>query len=114
MIPQEKASQMIVDYQLTITSLNYEEAVLCSIRTVDSLLQVLQPLEREYAYKYWHEVKEILEKQVNKMSLSHALLVLESHQKWRLGDEYAEKTEPKILTEAINTILWNSKKPLIY
>ena len=39
------------------------------------------------------------------MTLRHALLILESHQKWRMGDEFSEATEPKVLTEAINTIL---------
>lgn len=39
------------------------------------------------------------------MTLRHALLILQSHQKWRMGDELAEATEPKVLTKAINTIL---------
>ena len=105
MTPLEKASQLIVDYQLTVTSLDYDEAVQCSIRTVDSLLQVIEPLGHLSAYEYWQEVKELLKKQVNKMTLRHALLILQSHQKWRSGDEFAEATEPKVLTEAINTIL---------
>lgn len=105
MTPLEKASQMIVDYQLTIKSLDYDEAVQCSIRTVDAIIEELNSLGG-FAYDgYWQEVKQLLEKQSNKMTLRHALLVLQSHQKWRMGDEFAEKTEPKVLTEAISTIL---------
>lgn len=101
----EKASQLIVDYQLTIKSLDYDEAVQCSIRTVDAIIEELNSLNG-FAYDgYWQEVKHWLEKQVKKMTLRHALLILESHQKWRMGDEFVEATEPKILTEAINTIL---------
>lgn len=111
MTPIEKASQLIVDYQLSVTSLDYDEAVQCSIRTVDEIIwEIIKYADgsRQYVIdntKYWQEVKHWLEKQVNKMSLRHALLILESHQKWRMGDEFTEATQPKILTEAINTIL---------
>jgi len=105
MRPIEKASQLIVDYQLSVTSLDYDEAVQCSIRTVDSIMEEIIKYADNLNIKYWQEVKHWLEKQVNKMSLRHALLILESHQKWRMGDEFTEATQPKILTEAINTIL---------
>ena len=68
----EKASQMIVDYQLTFKSLSYEEAVQCSIRTVDDILQELElvcvdeMVQFSNRWKYWEEVKELLEKQSNK------------------------------------------------
>ena len=101
----EKASQLIVDYQLTIKSLDYDEAVQCSIRTVDAIIEELNDNGVSFRDKYWQEVRHWLEKQVKKMTLRHALLILESHQKWRMGDEFVEATEPKILTEAITTIL---------
>lgn len=105
MTPIEKASQLIVDYQLSVTSLDYDESVQCSIRTVDEIIEELNTLGNYASDGYWQEVKHWLEKQVNKMSLRHALLILESHQKWRMGDEFTKATQPKILTEAINTIL---------
>lgn len=111
MTPLEKASQLIVDYQVTIRSLGYEEAVQCSIRTVDEIIwEIIKYADnsREYVIdniKYWEEVRQLLEKQSKQMTLRHALLILQSHQKWRMGDELAEATEPKVLTEAINTIL---------
>lgn len=72
MTPLEKASQMIVDYQLTFKSLSYEEAVQCSIRTVDDILQELElvcvdeMVQFSNRWKYWEEVKELLQKQSNK------------------------------------------------
>lgn len=105
MKPLEKASQLIADYQLTIKSLDYDEAVQCSIRTVDAIIEELNDNGVSFRDNYWQEVRHWLEKQVKKMTLRNALLILESHQKWRMGDEFVEATEPKILTEAINTIL---------
>lgn len=112
MTPLEKASQLIVDYQTTVTSLDYNEAVQCSMRTVDVIIwEIIKYADNSRQYvvdniKYWQEVKELLEKQLTtKMTLRHALLILESHQKWRSGDEFTQATEPKVLTEAINTIL---------
>ena len=72
MTPLEKASQMIVDYQLTFKSLSYEEAVQCSIRTIDDILQELElvcvdeMVQFSNRWKYWEEVKELLQKQSNK------------------------------------------------
>jgi hypothetical protein len=72
MTPLEKASQLIVDYQLTIRSLDYDEAVECSIRTVDEIIwEIIKYADnsREYVIdniKYWQEVKQLLEKQLNK------------------------------------------------
>jgi hypothetical protein len=39
------------------------------------------------------------------MKLTKAIKILKKHQKWRLGAE-TKPTEPKKLTEAINTILY--------
>ena len=67
MTPIEKASQLIVDYQLTVTSLDYDEAVQCSIRTVDEIIWEITKYadnSREYVVdniKYWQEVKQAIE-----------------------------------------------------
>jgi hypothetical protein len=60
----EKASQLIVDYQLTVTSLDYDEAVQCSIRTVDALIEELNDNGVSFRDKYWQEVRYWLEKQI--------------------------------------------------
>ena len=63
----EKASQLIVDYQLTIKSLGYREACQCSIRTVDEIIWEITKYadnSREYVVdniKYWQEVKQAIE-----------------------------------------------------
>ena len=70
----EKASQLIVDYQLTVTSLDYDEAVQCSIRTVDEIIWEITKYadnSREYVVeniKYWQEVRHWLEKQLKEVS----------------------------------------------
>lgn len=40
------------------------------------------------------------------MKLKKSIKILKKHQKRRLGTDYAKPTEPKKLTEAINTILY--------
>jgi hypothetical protein len=69
MTPLEKASQLIVDYQLTVTSLDYDEAVQCSIRTVDCIIEELNTLGNYASDGYWQEVKQLLEKQLKKDKL---------------------------------------------
>ena len=44
------------------------------------------------------------------MSLVDAIIILENHQKWRLGDDDMPFVESKTLTEAIEVILFNIKK----
>lgn len=63
----EKAAQLIVDYQITIRSLDYLQACQCSIRTVDEIIWELTKYadnSREYVIdniSYWQEVKEAIE-----------------------------------------------------
>lgn len=71
MTPLEKASQLIVDYQITVTSLDYNEAVQCSIRTVDLIIlehckssELKNARYQDEMLRYWQEVKELLEKQL--------------------------------------------------
>jgi hypothetical protein len=64
----EKASQLIVDYQLSVRSLDYDEAVQCSIRTVDAIIEALNDNGVSFRDKYWQEVRHWLEKQVKKMT----------------------------------------------
>ena len=65
MTPNEKAAQLVVDYQLKVKSLDYNEAVACAIVTVDEIIEAID----WYAYEiskdqleYWEEVKQILER----------------------------------------------------
>lgn len=66
----EKASQLIVDYQLSVRSLDYDEAVQCSIRTVDEIIwEIIKYADgsRQYVIdniKYWQEVRGFLERQL--------------------------------------------------
>ena len=66
----EKASQLIVDYQLSVRSLDYDEAVQCSIRTVDEIIwEIIKYADgsRQYVIdntKYWQEVRAFLERQL--------------------------------------------------
>ena len=64
MKPMEKAAQLIVDYQLTIRSLDYDEACKCSIRTVDEILKELEDIDdgqTAIPYVYWEEVKKCIQ-----------------------------------------------------
>jgi hypothetical protein len=65
MIPREKAAQLIVDYQLNVKSLDYKEAIQCSLRTVDELLKELENIDDGQTvipYDYWQQVKQEIEK----------------------------------------------------
>ena len=77
MTPQEKAAQLVVDYQVKIRLLDYKEAVQCAMVTVDEIIQSREEDSRfddklyttqEYHtphpmyLSYWIEVKQILEK----------------------------------------------------
>ena len=64
MKPIEKAAQLIADYQLTVRSLDYDEAVQCSIRTVDEILKELEDIDDGQTvipYIYWEEVKKCIQ-----------------------------------------------------
>lgn len=60
----EKASQLVVDYQLSVRSLDYDEAVQCSIRTVDAIIEELNYNGVSFRDKYWQEVRVFLERQL--------------------------------------------------
>jgi hypothetical protein len=59
MTPREKASQLIVDFQLKCKSLEYEEAVQCALIAVD---EIYKNNTDESKNDYWIEVKKDLEK----------------------------------------------------
>jgi len=59
----EKAAQLIVDYQITIRSLDYLQACQRSIRTVDEIIDAIDWHEYEVPndqLKFWFEVKEAI------------------------------------------------------
>jgi hypothetical protein len=70
MTPREKASQLIVDYQIKCKSLNYNEAKQCALIAVDEIIELCEfdviydVLNQRYMDKlnYWDEVKEEIEK----------------------------------------------------
>lgn len=64
MTPQEKAAQLVVDYQLKVRSLDYKEAVQCAIVTVDEILEDRKEVDgmRVINDPYWLSVKEEIEK----------------------------------------------------
>jgi hypothetical protein len=57
MTPREKASQLIVDYQIKCKSLNYDEAKQCALIAVDEIISLVG----RYS-DYWQEVKQEIEK----------------------------------------------------
>jgi hypothetical protein len=59
MTPREKASQLIVDFQLKCKSLEYEEAVQCALIALD---EIYKNNTDESKNDYWIEVKKDLEK----------------------------------------------------
>ena len=64
MTAMEKAAQLIVDYQLTIRSLDYLQACQCSIMTVDEIIDAIDWHEYEVPndqLKFWFEVKSAIE-----------------------------------------------------
>jgi len=69
MTPREKASYLIVNYQLKCKSLDYSQAVDCSLLAVDEILSISNLADEELNYKdylnsncqfksYWNEVKQ--------------------------------------------------------
>ena len=57
MTPREKASQLIVDFQLKCKSLEYEEAIQCALIAVDEMIELCD----SYVAPYYYEVKKELE-----------------------------------------------------
>jgi hypothetical protein len=57
MTAREKASQLIVDYQMKCKSLNYDEAKQCALIAVDEIISLVGRYSN-----YWEEVKQEIEK----------------------------------------------------
>jgi len=66
MTPKEKASELIVDFQLKCKTLDYQEAKQCALIAVDELISSHNKWD-DYAqtnseeYYYWQEVKQEIE-----------------------------------------------------
>jgi hypothetical protein len=61
MTPKEKAAELIVNYQLKCTSLNYDEAKQCALIAVDEVLKVAFYTNDEI-YEHYIQVKQEIEK----------------------------------------------------
>ena len=59
MTPREKASELIVNYQTTVKSLDYNEAKQCALITCN---EVLGYMGADRGYSFWLEVKEEIKK----------------------------------------------------
>ena len=105
----EKASQLIVDYQLSVRSLDYDEAVQCSIRTVDAIIEELNDNGVSFRDKYWQEVRQWLEKQVKKMTPKEkAISLYESFYpqvQWKMGQEDCKDRAKQCSLIAVKEIL---------
>lgn len=68
MTPREKASELIVNYQLKCKSLDYNEAKQCALIAVDEIFKVYELLDddADIMFKteinYWQEIKQEIEK----------------------------------------------------
>ena len=65
MTAREKASQLIVDYQMKCKSLNYDEAKQCALIAVDEVIDFRNGLyinEGSLAHQYLLEVKQEINK----------------------------------------------------
>jgi hypothetical protein len=60
--PREKASELIVDYQIKVKSLDYNEAKQCVLVMVDQIKKILYDQDSMVRYDYWFEVKKEIEK----------------------------------------------------
>jgi hypothetical protein len=58
MSAKEKASELIVNFQIKCKSLDYNEAKQCSLIAVDEILNVLF---QHHEIDYWQEVKKEIE-----------------------------------------------------
>lgn len=62
MTPREKASELIVNYQLKCKSLDYQEAKLCALIVVDEVLDYLNKIMIPNPFgQYWDEVRKEVE-----------------------------------------------------
>ena len=61
-LPREKASELIVDYQIKVKSLDYNEAKQCVLVMVDEIKKILYDQDLMIRYDYWFEVKKEIEK----------------------------------------------------
>ena len=61
MIAREKASQLIVNYQLRCTSLGYQQAKQCALIAVDEILEGLSNDNIIYGSEYRYEVSTYYE-----------------------------------------------------
>jgi len=57
-LPREKASELIVDYQIKVKSLDYNEAKQCVLVMVDEIKKILYDQDLMIRYDYWFEVKK--------------------------------------------------------
>ena len=63
MSSQEKAAELIVNYQLKCKSLNYDEAKQCALIAVAEILLAITYGDYYYSQvSYWEEVKQEIEK----------------------------------------------------
>jgi hypothetical protein len=69
MTPREKASELIVNYQTTVTSLDYNEAKQCALVVVDEIIKECYNWNgsdnvqwETNRFDYWNEVKQEIEK----------------------------------------------------
>ena len=61
-LPRERASELIVDYQIKVKSLDYNEAKQCVLVMVDEIKKILYSQDLMIRYDYWTEVKKEIEK----------------------------------------------------
>jgi len=61
-LPREKASELIVGYQIKVKSLDYNEAKQCALVMVDEIKRILYDQDLMIRYDYWFEVKKEIEK----------------------------------------------------
>jgi len=61
-LPREKASELIVDYQIKVKSLDYTEAKQCVLVMVEEIKKILYSQDLMIRYDYWTEVKKEIEK----------------------------------------------------
>lgn len=65
MIERIKAAELIVNYQIKVRSLDYNEAKQCALVTVDEIIDAIDWHEFEtpnIELKYWQKVKQEIEK----------------------------------------------------
>lgn len=64
MTPREKASELIVNYQLKCKSLDYQEAKQCSLIAVDEIIEALdcKQWQNKSMIDWYNQVKQEIEK----------------------------------------------------